>query len=233
MEEITFESEPGTLTDEKLHALHDLGVTRLSLGIENFDDEILRSNGRAHLSKEIYRAYEFARAAGFQQINIDLIAGMLNETEANWQECVRKAIELGPDCVTIYQMEVPFNTTIYKEMHEQGEIVAPVADWPTKRAWVDYAFAELEQAGYTVTSGYTAIRDPERQPLPVPRVPVAGRRHDGPGRGLVRPFPRHALSERKGLRALCGAPGPRRTAHRPRHGLERRRPADPRVHPAV
>ena len=159
-EEIAFESEPGTLTDEKLHALHGLGVTRLSIGVENFDDEILRSNGRAHLSKEVYRAYEVSRAAGFQQINIDLIAGMLNETEANWKECVRKAIELGPECVTVYQMEVPFNTKIYKEMHEKGEIVAPVADWPTKRAWVDYAFSELEKAGYTITSGYTAIRNP-------------------------------------------------------------------------
>jgi oxygen-independent coproporphyrinogen III oxidase len=160
-EEIAFESEPGTLTDEKLHALHGLGVTRLSLGIENFDDEILRSNGRAHLSKEIYRAYEVSRAVGFKQINVDLIAGMINETEANWKECVRKVIDMAPECVTIYQLEVPFNTKIYQEMHERGEVVAPVADWPTKRAWVDHAFSELEAAGYTITSGYTAIRNPD------------------------------------------------------------------------
>ena len=159
-EEIAFESEPGTLTDEKLHALYDLGVTRLSIGVENFDDEVLRSNNRAHLSKEVYRAYEVSRKAGFQQINIDLIAGMFNETEANWRECVRKVVDMAPECVTIYQMEVPFNTSIYKEMHEKGDIVAPVADWPTKRAWVDYAFSELEKAGYTITSGYTAIRNP-------------------------------------------------------------------------
>ena len=161
VEEVTFECEPGTLNDEKLQALRDLGVTRLSLGIENFDDEILRSNGRAHLSKEIYRAYDFARSIGFKQINVDLIAGMLNETEANWKQCIRKVVELAADCVTIYQMEIPFNTTIYREMHERGEIVAPVADWPTKRAWVGDAFAELERAGYTVTSAYTAVRDPQ------------------------------------------------------------------------
>jgi oxygen-independent coproporphyrinogen III oxidase len=159
-DEIAFESEPGTLTDEKLHALHELGVTRLSIGVENFDDEILRSNGRAHLSKEIYRAYDVSRAARFQQINVDLIAGMVNETDANWRECVRKVIDMGPECVTVYQLEVPYNTKIYQEMHAKGEIVAPVADWPTKRAWVDYAFSELERAGYTVTSGYTAIRNP-------------------------------------------------------------------------
>jgi oxygen-independent coproporphyrinogen-3 oxidase len=161
VEEVTFECEPGTLNDEKLSTLQSLGVTRLSLGIENFDDEILRSNGRAHLSKEIHRAYQFARAIGFKQINIDLIAGMLNETEANWRECIRKAIDLAADCVTIYQMEIPFNTTIYQQMHQQGQIVAPVADWPTKRAWVDYAFTEFERAGYTVTSAYTAVRNPE------------------------------------------------------------------------
>src|SRR5208282_975948 len=101
-----------------------------------------------------------SRAAGFQQINIDLLAGMLNETEANWRECVRKAFALGPECVTVYQLEVPFTTKIYQEMHAKGEIVAPVADWPTKRAWVDYAFSELEKAGYTITSGYTASRHP-------------------------------------------------------------------------
>jgi len=161
VEELTFECEPGTLDDEKLAALRALGVTRLSLGIENFDDGLLRANGRAHQSAEIYRAYECARRLGFPQINIDLIAGMLNETEANWEQCIQRAIALAPDCVTIYQMEIPFNTTIYREMHERGEIVAPVADWPTKRAWVQRAFGALEQAGYTVTSAYTAVRDPQ------------------------------------------------------------------------
>ncbi len=161
VEEVTFECEPGTLNPEKLETLHRLGVTRLSLGIENFDDGVLRSNGRAHLSREIYHAYETARSIGFKQINIDLIAGMLNETEENWRDSVRRAIGLGPDCVTVYQMEIPFNTTIYHQMRERGEIAAPVADWPTKRRWTAYAFEELERAGYAVTSAYTAVKDPE------------------------------------------------------------------------
>jgi len=161
VEEITFECEPGTLTDEKLTVLRELGVTRLSLGIEHFDDNILRSNGRAHLSHEIRASYRCARALEFPQINVDLIAGMLNETEANWQECVRQAVELAADCVTIYQMEIPFNTTIYHDMQQRGEVVAPVADWPTKRAWVAYAYSQLERAGYTVTSAYTAVRSPQ------------------------------------------------------------------------
>ena len=69
-------------------------MTRLSLGIENFDDAILESNGRAHRSKEIIRSYEFARSIDFPQINIDLIAGMVGETADNWKDCVRKTIEL-------------------------------------------------------------------------------------------------------------------------------------------
>ena len=155
IEEVTFECEPGTLTDHKLKAIRGMGITRLSLGVENFDDHILDINGRAHRSKEIARAYSYARELGFPQINIDLIAGMVEETDANWKECVRKTIEMSPDSVTIYQMEIPYNTTLYKEMKEAGKLVAPVADWDTKRAWVSYAFAEMEKAGYTVASAYT------------------------------------------------------------------------------
>jgi len=158
-EEVTFECEPGTLTSHKLKAIRDMGVTRLSLGVENFDDHILEVNGRAHHSKEIARAYACARELEFPQINIDLIAGMVEETEANWRECARKTIEMSPDSVTIYQMEVPYNTAIYQEMKAAGKLAAPVADWETKRAWVAWAFAELERAGYTVASAYTAVKN--------------------------------------------------------------------------
>jgi oxygen-independent coproporphyrinogen-3 oxidase len=161
-EEVTFECEPGTLTEGKLEVLKKVGVTRLSLGIENFDDKILQDNGRAHGAKEIDRAYDFVRSIGFPQVNIDLIAGMLGETEDNWRECVRKTILLSPDSITIYQMEVPYNTTIFKEMKVSGQTVAPVADWDTKRAWQAYAYAELEKAGYTITSAYTAVKDPSK-----------------------------------------------------------------------
>jgi oxygen-independent coproporphyrinogen-3 oxidase len=161
-EEVTFECEPGTLTDHKLKTIRDIGVTRLSLGVENFNDHVLEINGRAHRSPEIRRAYHFARELDFPQINIDLIAGMVEETEENWRDSVRQAIELAPDSITIYQMEVPYNTQIYQEMKAQGRLTAPVADWETKRGWVRYAFAELEKAGYTVASGYTAVRDPKK-----------------------------------------------------------------------
>jgi oxygen-independent coproporphyrinogen-3 oxidase len=161
-EEITFECEPGTLTEAKLKVIKEIGVTRLSLGIENFGESILRANGRAHGSKEIERAYRFARAVGFAQINIDLIAGMVGETTENWQDCIRQTIALQPDSVTIYQMEIPHNTTISREMKSHGEKIAPVASWKDKREWVAYAFSHLEEAGYKVTSAYTAVKDTSR-----------------------------------------------------------------------
>jgi oxygen-independent coproporphyrinogen-3 oxidase len=161
-EEVTFEAEPGTLTDHKLKAIRDLGVTRLSLGIEHFDDHILEINGRAHRSKEILRAYHYSREIGFPQINIDLIAGMVEETEDKWMETVAKAVALQPDSVTIYQMEVPYNTGIYQQMKAQGKLVAPVADWETKRRWVHYAYGEFEKLGYTVTSATTVVKDPAK-----------------------------------------------------------------------
>ncbi len=153
-EEVTFECEPGTLHKSKLEMLKEIGVTRLSLGVEHFNDDILEANGRAHLSPEIYRAYEWAREVDFPQINIDLIAGMMGESEEAWRDTVRRAIELEPDSVTIYQMELPYNTVISREMIEKG-LDSPIADWPTKRRWVEYAFEQFEERGYQVASAYT------------------------------------------------------------------------------
>ena len=159
--EVTFECEPGTLQEHKLRTLRELGVTRLSLGVENFNPEILQFNGRAHLEEEVYRAYGWAREMGFDQINIDLIAGMVGETWENWRDCVRKTIQLAPESVTIYQMELPYNTTFSKELKVLGqdEPSVGVADWPTKRAWVEYAFAEFRKAGYEISSAYTVVKD--------------------------------------------------------------------------
>jgi coproporphyrinogen III oxidase-like Fe-S oxidoreductase len=162
-EEITFECEPGTLTEAKLAAIRDMGVTRLSLGVENFDDRILELNGRAHRSPEIGRAYAFARSLGFPQINIDLIAGMLGETDGNWRACIDRTLALDPDSVTIYQMELPYNTTISSDILKgTHQFAEPVANWATKRRWVEEAFHALEAAGYHIGSAYTAVKNPQK-----------------------------------------------------------------------
>jgi oxygen-independent coproporphyrinogen-3 oxidase len=154
-EEVTFECEPGTLSETKLRTIRDIGVTRLSLGVENFSDKILEENGRAHQSPEVFQAYEWARAVGFEQINIDLISGMVGETWENWRECVKKTIALEPDSLTVYQMELPFNAIYSKDLAKRG---VEVADWKTKRDWVDYAFSEMEKVGYQISSAYTVVK---------------------------------------------------------------------------
>jgi oxygen-independent coproporphyrinogen-3 oxidase len=157
-EEVTFECEPGTLSEPKVQTLRELGVTRISLGVENFSDAILEENGRAHLSAEIDRSWRWILDAGFENTNIDLIAGMVGENWDNWRDTVRRTIECLPDSVTIYQMELPFNTVYSKDILGR-DVQTPVADWPTKRAWVDYAFEELCAAGYSVSSAYTLVKD--------------------------------------------------------------------------
>src|SRR6187401_3635866 len=160
-EEVTFECEPGTLSEPKIKTLKELGVTRLSLGIENFSDAILEENGRAHLSGEVYKSWQWIVDAGFANVNIDLISGMVGETWDNWKENIKKTVELSPDSVTIYQMELPFNTVYSKDILG-NQIETTVADWPTKRAWLSYAYDELMAAGYHVSSAYTLIKDPSK-----------------------------------------------------------------------
>ncbi|MBM3955216.1 MAG: coproporphyrinogen III oxidase family protein [Planctomycetes bacterium] len=160
-EEVTFECEPGTLSEPKVRALRDLGMTRISLGVENFDDAILEANGRAHLSAEIFRAWEWIRTAGFPSTNVDLIAGMLGETFDSWRRTVERTLALGADSITIYQLELPLNTVFVHDAKASGGAV-PVADWPTKRAWVDWAFDRALESGYSISSAYTLVRDPAR-----------------------------------------------------------------------
>ena len=149
-------AEPG-----KGKTLKDIGVTRVSLGIENFNDKILEANGRAHLSPEIMRAYDWIQQVGFPQVNVDLIAGMIGETDENWTDCIERVKLLSPDNITIYQMELPHNTIISKEIKELG-IVSPIAGWATKRRWVNQAFETLLPAGYKISSVNELVKDSDR-----------------------------------------------------------------------
>ncbi len=158
-EEVTFECEPGTLSETKIKTLkEEMGVTRLSLGVENFTDSVLEENGRAHLSKQVYNAWEWIEQADFANVNVDLIAGMVGETWDNWKYNVTKALELSPESLTIYQMELPFNTVISADILG-NKTESPVANWEMKRDWVEYAFDEFKKAGYSVGSAYTVVKD--------------------------------------------------------------------------
>ena len=164
-EEVAFECEPGDADRRETRRHPPDGRDAPQPRHRKFsgDPGILELNGRAHRSPEVFRAYEQARALEFPQINVDLIAGMLGETEENWHECVRKTVELEPDSVTIYQMELPFNTAISGDLLKgTGRFEDPIADWSTKRRWVRDAFEALEAAGYQVRTAYTAVKDASR-----------------------------------------------------------------------
>lgn len=161
VEEVTFECAPRSVRTDLLEALRDAGVTRLSLGVQSFDDTVLTLNGRIHLRADAERAFAQVRKAGFEYVNLDLMSGLLGETAESWRDSVRRVIALGPESVTIYQMEMPFNTQLYRD-YRQGRLAALPVSWETKRARLSYAFEELARADYTVVSAYSAVRDPAR-----------------------------------------------------------------------
>ena len=161
IEEVTFECAPRSVRGEFLESLRMMGVTRVSMGVQSFDNELLKLNGRVHLAEDVSRAYSMIREADFGWVNLDLMCGLLGETEEKWRESIRRVIELGPDSVTIYQTEIPHNTQLYRDL-TTGALPAPPHSWDIKRARLDEGFRELERAGYTVVTAYNAVKDPKR-----------------------------------------------------------------------
>ena len=129
--------------------------------MQSLDDELLVLNGRVHLARDVFRAHRRLRAAGFRYINLDLMVGLVGETDDRWRDTVRRVIALDPESVTIYQTEIPYNTKLYHDLASGALPVAP-ASWATKRRRLDEAFRELENAGYTVVNAYAAVKDPDR-----------------------------------------------------------------------
>lgn len=161
VKEITFECAPRSVTAKLLKALRDIGINRLSMGVQSFDDDLLRLNGRVHLADDVTRAFDMIRDAGFECVNLDLMVGLIGETEEKWRETVARVIQLSPESITIYQTEIPFNTKLCRDLESGSLPVAPVA-WDVKRARLDEAFLRLEEAGYSVVTAYAVVKDPEK-----------------------------------------------------------------------
>jgi len=158
IEEMTFECAPRTVTADKLSALRSGGVTRLSMGVQQMDDEVLARNGRIHRIADVERAWERIRAAGFPVVNLDLIVGLVGESDDTFLGSVERLIEMGPESITVYQLEIPLNTPLARALESEQVEMPP--GWQLKRRRLDAAFARLERAGYTVRSAYTAVKDP-------------------------------------------------------------------------
>jgi oxygen-independent coproporphyrinogen-3 oxidase len=160
-QEVTFECAPLSVTEPKLRAIRDAGVTRISLGMQQLDDGILRKNGRVHLVRDAERAYAAVRRVGFDLVNIDLIVGLIGDTDRSFLTSLDRVIGMEPESVTIYQLEIPLNTPLYRALRD-GTLDTPPDAWNVKRARLARGFARLEQAGYSVRSAYAAVRDPRR-----------------------------------------------------------------------
>jgi oxygen-independent coproporphyrinogen-3 oxidase len=144
-----------------LQTLRTAGITRLSLGVQQLDDDVLLQNGRVHAVADVLRAYERIRRIGFDIVNLDLIVGLIGETEESFLHGLERIVELEPDSVTIYQLEIPPNTPLFRSMRD-GSLASPPPSWEIKRARLARAFDSLERAGYTVVTSYCAVRDPQR-----------------------------------------------------------------------
>lgn len=119
--EWSVEMAPATVTAERLAVLRALGVTRISLGVQSFDATLLDALGRQHTPKQVYRAYELIRAAGFPSVNLDLMFALPNQTEAQWQADVDEAVRLAPDHLSTYCLTFEEDTALWLKL-AQGRV---------------------------------------------------------------------------------------------------------------
>ena len=122
--EISIEANPGTMTQDKADSLFSLGINRVSLGIQSLIDSELKLLGRSHDADDAVRAAEIIRKAGFTNVSVDLIYGIPGQGPEEWQDTVRKAIELCPDHISTYELTLEEKTPLYKASKE-GQITLP------------------------------------------------------------------------------------------------------------
>ncbi len=160
IQEVTVECSPRTVTPDRMRALRRAGVTRLSLGVQQLNDGVLFQNGRIHLEDDVRRAYAEIRRWDFDIVNIDLMVGLVGETDATFVNSLADVIAMAPESITLYQLEILPNTKLSRDWKE-GRF-QELADWETKRRRVARAYDMLCGAGLTLRSAYAAVRDPQR-----------------------------------------------------------------------
>lgn len=139
--EISIEANPGTADKAKLKDLRKLGINRLSIGAQTFNDEHLKVLGRIHNAKDIYRFYDDARSAGFDNINLDLIFALPNQTFDEWKTDLKIAINLEPNHLSTYNLQVEENTPF-----SNSNLQLPNED--QELAMYEYAIETLPELGY-------------------------------------------------------------------------------------
>jgi oxygen-independent coproporphyrinogen III oxidase len=143
--EISLEANPGTVTLEKLSAFRSLGINRLSIGVQSFQDADLTVLGRIHDGVQALECLAFARAAGFGNVGLDLIYGIPGQGLSGWDENLRRAVDLGPEHLSAYCLMVEEHTPLHR-MVEAGRV--RVAPTDLEAALYERAMERLEEAGY-------------------------------------------------------------------------------------
>jgi len=170
--EITVEANPGTVDSNNLAGLLNLGVNRLSLAVQSFDDRLLRLLGRIHTAAEAVESYNLARQAGFANINLDLIYGVPCQTLDQWQSTLRETLNLQPDHLSLYALTLEEHTPVAQQV-ACGEIPCPDDDLAADM----YVSAEemLAEAGYV---HYEISNWAKRIPMTNDQIPKTACQHN-------------------------------------------------------
>lgn len=143
--EYTVEFNPGDATEEYIRGLKDIGVNRLSMGVQSFQDELLQLIGRRHNAQQAIEAVQMAQEAGFDNLSIDLIYALPGQTMEQWKADIEKALRLGIQHISTYGLMYEEGTALTK-MRDRGEIQE--TDEETENAMYDYLCERLKEAGF-------------------------------------------------------------------------------------
>jgi oxygen-independent coproporphyrinogen-3 oxidase len=149
-EEVTLEADPETVSSEKAVAWRAAGFNRISMGVQSFNDEELRTAGRMHRRTDVFRANEVLRAAGFANLSFDLIAGLPHQIHGSWEESVEQLLRLRPEHVSVYMMEIDEGSRLGLEVLHGGQRYSAKA-LPSDDAMAEFyehACRKLSDAGY-------------------------------------------------------------------------------------
>ena len=145
LEELTIEANPGDLDADKIAILKNSAVNRVSLGVQTFDDKMLKKIGRSHLEKDIYENIDRLKLAGFDNISIDLIYALPGQTMEQVKENVAKAIGLDIPHMSLYSLILE-NHTVFMNRMRRGKLPLPKEELEAEM--FEYIIAELERSGF-------------------------------------------------------------------------------------
>ena len=145
LEELTIEANPGDLDADKIDVLKNSAVNRVSLGVQTFDDKMLKKIGRSHLEKDIYENIDRLKLAGFDNISIDLIYALPGQTMEQVKENVAKAIGLDIPHMSLYSLILE-NHTVFMNRMRRGKLPLPKEELEAEM--FEYIISELERAGF-------------------------------------------------------------------------------------